>query len=79
MDRGKYTEKCMNLLNTEQFRKLDKDPTKTIENKIQRAVRKIKTDLSSQKYVRMNRTGSAPVKFYGTAKKHKIQTTEGDE
>ena len=42
IDRKKYTEKCMDMLNTRQFRKFDKDPTKTIEVKIQRAVRKIK-------------------------------------
>ena len=38
----------MNILNTEQFRKLDRDPTKLIEAKIQRAVRKIKSHLSNQ-------------------------------
>ena len=38
----------MNILNTEQFRKLDRDPTKLIESKIQRAVRKIKSHLSNQ-------------------------------
>ena len=46
MDKGKYTEKCMKILNTKQFCKLQKDPTKTIEMKIQRAVRKIRNKLS---------------------------------
>ena len=31
--RKKYTEKCMYILNTKKFRKLDKDPTKTIKTK----------------------------------------------
>ena len=41
MDKGKYTEKYMKILNTKQFRKLKKDPTKNVEMKIQRALRKI--------------------------------------
>ena len=72
IDRTKYTEKCMDMLNTKQFRKLDKDPTKTIEVKIQRAVRKIKNHLSTSEYRTLYPSGSAPGKFYGTAKKHKI-------
>ena len=62
----------MNILNTEQFRKLGRDPTKLIEAKIQRAVRKIKSHLSNQEYMRIYPTGSAPGKFFGTASKHKI-------
>ena len=38
MGKDKYTEKCMKILNTKQFCKLQRDPTKTIEMKIQRAV-----------------------------------------
>ena len=34
LDRKKYTEKSMDMLNTKQFCKLDKDPTKTIETKV---------------------------------------------
>ena len=45
IDRNKHTNKCLNILNTEQFRKLNRDPTKPIEAKIQRAVRKIKSHL----------------------------------
>ena len=48
IDRNRYTNKCLNILNTEQFRKLGRDPTKLIEAKIQRAVRKIKSHLSNQ-------------------------------
>ena len=50
IDRKKYTETCMDMLNTKQFHKLDKDPTKTIETKVQRAVRKIKDHLSTSEY-----------------------------
>ena len=50
VDRKKYTEKCMDMLNTKQFCKLDKDQTKTIETKVQRAVIKIKDYLSAAEY-----------------------------
>ena len=73
IDRNRYTNKYLNILNTEQFRKLGRDPTKPTEAKIQRALRKIKNHLSNQEYMRNYPTGSAPRKFYGTAKKHKIQ------
>ena len=42
MDMNKYTKKCMLLLNTKQFNKLDYDPTKRTEGKIQRMLKKIK-------------------------------------
>ena len=29
MDKGKYTEKCLNLLNSNQFNKLSHDPNKS--------------------------------------------------
>ena len=38
----------MKILNTKQFCKLQKDPTKNIEIKIQRAVRKIKKQTLSK-------------------------------
>ena len=43
IDRSKYTEKCLNTLQNEQFTKLKHDPTKSIKNKIQRELRKLKT------------------------------------
>ena len=36
MDRRKYFEKCLALLNSEQFVKLNQDPTTTKERKVQR-------------------------------------------
>ena len=62
----------MDMLNTKQFHKLDKDPTKTFETKVQRAVRKIKYYLSTSEYWILYPSGSAPGKLYGKAKKHKI-------
>ena len=42
MNRDKYQEKCLELLDTEQFQKLNHDPTKTTERKVQNTLRKIK-------------------------------------
>ena len=72
MERGKYTVKCLNMLNSNQFKKLDQDPTKAVENKIKRALRKIKYKLSKQDYIKLYPTGSASGEFYGTVKKHKM-------
>ena len=41
MNRSNYTEKCLNILQNEQFIKLRHDPTKSIENQIQRELRKL--------------------------------------
>ena len=67
MDRGKYTEKCFNLLNTEQSRCLNEDPTKSTETKIQRTLRKIKSTLTKQEPLEYTKW-----LFYGTPKLHKI-------
>ena len=48
MDRSKYTEKCLSILQTGQFTKLRHDPTKSIKNKIQWELRKLKTRLTIQ-------------------------------
>ena len=33
LDRTKYIQKCMNLINTDQFREIENDPTKRAETK----------------------------------------------
>ena len=72
MDRSKYTEKCLNILQTKQFTKLRHDPTKSIENKIQRELRKLKRRLTIQERSQLYPTGSNPGRFYGTAKLHNL-------
>ena len=73
INRMKYTEKCLNLLNTDSFVKLNYDPIKTIEGKIERSLRKIKNNLTKQEYVKLYPTGSSPGKFYGTVKLQKLK------
>ena len=72
MSKSKYLEKCLTLPNSEQFVRLNKDPTKTNERKVQRMLCKIKPNLADQEYKRLYPSGPAPDKFYGTAKLHKI-------
>ena len=75
-NRRAYLEKCFTLLTTSQFNKLTKDPTHTTERKIQRVVRKTKLKLPSNIYSKIYPTGSAPGKFYGTAKIHKLSQND---
>ena len=72
MDRTVYLEKCLDILDTNQFTKLSTDPTKETEKKIQRVLRKIKRSFSAQEYSTIYSTGSCPGKFYDTAKVHKL-------
>ena len=77
MNKSKYLEKCLTLLNSEQFARRNEDPTKTNERKVQRMLRNIKPNLTDQEYKRLYPSGSAPGKFYGTAKLHKISINDG--
>ena len=76
-DKKHYIEKCINILDSEQFKKLQKDPTRTLENEMQRTLRKIKQHIDENEYKRMYLTDSRPVLFYTTAKVHKSQNGEG--
>ena len=71
MDKSKYAEKGLTVLSTKQFQKLKLHPTKSIEEKVQRIVRKIKSKITIQEYKRLYPRGSCRGKFYGTAKLHK--------
>ena len=73
MDKSKYTEKCLQHLDTENFVKQPTDNTKTIENKVQRMLHKIKKKLDKNTYERLYPSGSNPGRFYGTAKVHKLE------
>ena len=61
----------MTLLNSEQLVRLNDDPTKTNERKVQRMLHKIKPNLTDQEYKRLYPSGSATDKFYSTAKLQK--------
>ena len=79
LDRRKCSKKCSDILNTTQFQKLDKDPTKTMERKVQNILRKIKSKLTINEYKQLYPSGSSPGKFYGTAKIHKLSNDDNVE
>ena len=72
MDKHKYIEKCMSLLTIKQFKQVGSDPTKTLDSKLQRSLRKLKSKLSPYEYKKWYPTGSSPGRIYGTAKLHKL-------
>ena len=51
-DSSQYMNKCLNMLNNDNFMKLTDEPTKSIEGKIQRAIRKIKSKFSKDDYIK---------------------------
>ena len=77
MDRNKYFNKCLAPLNSEQFVKLNQEPTAITERKVQRILQKIKQKLLEEVYQKLYPTGLSPGKFYGTAKIHKLQPNQG--
>ena len=76
LDKKHYIEKCINILDSKQFKKPQKDPIKTFENKMQRTLRKIKQYLDENEYKRMYPTGSRPGLLYTIVKLHKLQNEE---
>ena len=79
IDKNKYTEKCLSMLESDQFKKLSNDPTTTTERKTQNLLRKIKKNLSTKLYKKLYPTGSRPGQFYGLAKIHKLKDGQGIE
>ena len=73
LDRKDYIEKCLNILDTKQFRKLSKDPTKTLERNMQHVLTKIKCHLEEKEYKKLYPMGSKPGSFHGTANVHKLK------
>ena len=72
LDKTKYVEKCFSIINTNKFKKFDKNPTVSYEAKIQRALKKMKSRFTLQEYNEVYPTRSNAGKLYGTAKIHKL-------
>ena len=68
MNREKYTEKCLQMLNTNQFVKLNSDPTQTAERKVQNVLPKIKSKFLLNKCKQLYPTESSPENFMGQQK-----------
>ena len=76
MNRSKYIEKCVSQLNSANFSKLNNDPTKSFERKVQDSLRKVKDAIGEETYKKIYPSGSNPGKFYGTAKLHKLSSDD---
>ena len=48
MNRGKNFDKCLAILNTEQLKQLQKDPTSSLERKVQGMLPKIKQKITNR-------------------------------
>ena len=72
MNREKNTEKCLQILSTNQFVKVNSDPTKTTERKVRNILQKFKSTFSPNEYTQLYSSGSSPGKIFVTAKIHKL-------
>ena len=79
LDNTKYIEKCMSLLNTNQFEKRLTDNTKEVEEQVQKALFGIKKAIGEEEYKKIYPSGSNPGRFYGTAKIHKVKANDPDK
>ena len=66
MSRDKYNQKCLQMLNTNQFLKLSKLLIKTADREVQNVLRKSKSELSLNKYKKLYPTESSPGTTYWT-------------
>ena len=79
MDANKYIDKCMEMLNTDNFQKVGENKTKEVEEAVQKSLFNIKKAIGGEKYKEIYPSGSNPGKFYGTAKIHKVKPTDIDK
>ena len=68
LDKTKYVKKCFSIINTNKFKKLDKNTTVSYEAKIQRILMKMKSQFTLEEYNKVYPTGSNAGKLYCTAK-----------
>lgn len=76
LNRSKYPEKCIFIVNSSQLLQVDKDRTAYTERKVQRTLREMKDKIRSLLYSKIYSTGSLPGKFYGNAKLHKVKDNQ---
>ena len=72
LNKCKYTERFLVLLNTNQFIKLYDDPTKVYEAKVQRTLRKMQHKFTHQEYQKNYPTDLHTGRFYGTGKANEV-------
>ena len=72
MNRSDYIRKAERFLNGSQFEKLDNDPTKSFQAKVQRTLLSMKSQFGKDIYKRIYPSSSQPGLFFGLAKVHKL-------
>ena len=72
LSHSKYIEKCLSIVNSSQFLQVDKDPSASIERKVQWTLRKIKDKILSLLYSKIYPAGSSLGQFYSTSKLQKV-------
>ena len=78
-DRAKDLDKCCIILDSNQFTKPDQGPTCYIEANAQRTLRKVKSTMPQNVYLKLYLSGSSPRKSYGTIKMNKHLTNNADD
>ena len=73
LSHSKYIEKCLSTVNSSQFLQVDKDPSASIERKVQWTLRKIKDKILSLLYSKIFPAGSSLGRFYSTSKLQKVK------
>ena len=74
VDRSLYIDKAALLLDSNKFKRLNEDPTNTLEGSVQRTLRSIREVIGESDYWKLYPRGSKPAQFYGTAKIHKMKS-----
>ena len=72
LDHKDSIKKCVSMLNTSQFQKLDTAPTKYLERKVQWILQKIKRKFEENEYKKLYPKISRLGLFHGPPKVHKI-------
>ena len=68
-----YISKCEDFLKGEQFEKLNYDPTKSFQSRVQRTLLKMKKSFDEKTYKKLYPSSSHPGLFFGLAKVHKLE------
>ena len=72
LNRVDYIKKCYEFLENGNFVRLQNDPTKTFQVKVQNTLRKMKTAFDKRTYNKIYPSGSQPGLFFALAKVHKV-------
>lgn len=73
MNRTDYLDKALTFLDGPQFEKLESDPTKSFQARVQRNLLKMKKAFTKDLYKKLYPSSSHPGLFFGLAKVHKLK------